>query len=128
MAARAASRALARRAAAAGSRKMVLSAIVVIGGEALKGCNDPVEAGLNPFVVVDQSELPVRLGDGDEYPVALGLLPVDIDELDRGLEVGTGETGIEVGAVLLRRPGLPTSTSWWSPPARARPPGPAAGA
>ena len=40
---------------------MVLSAIVVIGCEALEGCNDPVEAGLNPLVVVDQSELPVRL-------------------------------------------------------------------
>ncbi len=54
--------------------------------------------------VLDEAELPVGLGAGDEAPVGVGLAAVDVEELGGGLEVGAGQAGVGVRAVLLGRP------------------------
>ena len=54
--------------------------------------------------VVCQPELSVAVGAGNERAVDGRLLAVDVEELRGGLEVGAGETGVGVRAVLLGRP------------------------
>ena len=82
-----------------------MSGLATVGlPEALQGANDAVEALLHPAVVGRQALPAIGLGPGDEHPVVLGLGAVDVEELGGGLEVGTGQAGVGVGAVLL----------WWA--------------
>lgn len=62
------------------------------------------KAVLDLAEVLDEAELAVRLGAGDEPPVAVGLAAVDVEELRGGLEVGAGQAGVGMRAVLLGRP------------------------
>ena len=48
--------------------------------------------------------LAVGFGGGDELPGLVALAAVDVEERWGGLEVGAGEAGVGVGAVLL----------WWA--------------
>ena len=62
------------------------------------------QAGLDLAEVGGQAGLAVGLGAGDELQVGGGLAAVDVEELGRGLEVGAGQAGVGVGAVLLGWP------------------------
>ena len=55
-------------------------------------------------MVVGQPELAVGFGGGDEQSGLVVLAAVDVEERRGGLEVGAGEAGVGVGAVLL----------WWA--------------
>ena len=55
-------------------------------------------------MVVSEPELAVGFGGGDEQPGLVVLAAVDVEERRGGLEVGAGEAGVGVGAVLL----------WWA--------------
>ncbi len=71
--------------------------------ECFESGDDAVEAGLDVAEVVGESELAVGVGAGDQPPIGVGLVAVDVEELGGGLEVGACEAGIGVRAVLL----------WW---------------
>ena len=51
--------------------------------------------------IVGEAELAVAVGAGDQLLVRRCLLAVDVEELGCGLEVGAGEAGVGVRAVLL---------------------------
>jgi hypothetical protein len=72
--------------------------------ECFEGGNDVLEVGLHMAEVVSEAELAVGVGAGDKPPVDGGLVAVDVEELRGGLEVGTGEAGVGMRAVLLGWP------------------------
>ena len=72
--------------------------------ELLEGGDDAFEVVLDSAVVVDQALLTVGFGDLEQLLVVLGVLAVDGQELDGGLELGAGQAGVGVGAFLLGRP------------------------
>ncbi len=56
---------------------------------------------MDSAVVVDESEVAVGFGGGDQGSGLVALASVDVEERRGGLEVGAGEAGVGVGAVLL---------------------------
>ncbi len=89
-------------------RYRVLSALVIAGFLAGR---DRFERGDDAFqVVLDRAEiggqagLAVGVGAGDQAQVDRGLAAVGVEEFRGGLEVGAGQAGVGVGAVLLGRP------------------------
>src|SRR5215472_13941139 len=98
MAWRAAVRAAWCRRALAWVRKAELSARFIVGtvfAECFQGRDDPVQAGLDAAQVLGEPELAFGVGLSDEMPAGCGLPPVDLQEHGRGLEVGTGEAGVD---------------------------------
>ena len=63
-----------------------------------------VEVVVDLAVVVGEAEPAVGFGGGDELFGLVALAAVDVEERWGGLEVGAGEAGVGVGAVLL----------WWA--------------
>ena len=92
-----------RRAAWPSQAELSVPAMVriVVVGECFQRGEDPLEGVLDLAEVVGQAEVPVGVGLGDETPVGGGLAAVDVQELWSGLEVGAGEAGVGVRAVLL---------------------------
>jgi hypothetical protein len=66
--------------------------------------DDAFQAVLHLAEAGGQAGLAVCLGAGDQPQVDRGLAAVGVGELRGGLEVGAGQAGVGVGAVLLRRP------------------------
>jgi hypothetical protein len=62
--------------------------------EMLEGGDDPLEVVLDPPVVVDQALLTVGFGHLEQLLVVLGVLAVDGQELDGGLELRAGQAGV----------------------------------
>ena len=60
-------------------------------------------------MVVNKPEPAVGFGGGDEQPGLVALAAVDVEERRGGLEVGAGEAGVGVRAVLL---GLRENVGW----------------
>jgi hypothetical protein len=96
------------RRAVAWVRYRVWSALVIAGFLAGR---DRFEPGDDAFqVVLDQAEiggqagLAVGVGAGDQAQVDRGLAAVGVEEFRSGLEVGAGQAGVGVVAVLLGRP------------------------
>ena len=52
---------------------------------------------MDQLEVLDEAELAVGVGVGDESPVGVGLAAVDVEELGGGLEVGAGQAGVGLG-------------------------------
>jgi hypothetical protein len=103
-----------RRRAVAWVRYRVWSALVIAGFLAGR---DRFEPGDDAFqVVLDQAEiggqagLAVGVGAGDQAQVDRGLAAVGVEEFRSGLEVGAGQAGVGVGAVLLGAAGR--SSRW----------------
>src|ERR1700722_10163163 len=93
------------RRAVAWVRYRVLSALVIAGFLAGR---DRFERGDDAFQVVldlaeigGQAGLAVRVGAGDQAQVDCGLAAVGVEEFRGGLELGAGQAGVGVGAVLL---------------------------
>ena len=62
-------------------------------------------------MVVSEPEPAVGFGGGDEQSGLVVLAAVDVEECRGGLEVGAGEAGVGVGAVLL---GVGVRSSRWA--------------
>lgn len=80
--------------------------IVAVGGvviccDAFEGVDDAGEVVVDAVVVGGEALVAFGFCCGDEHGGGLGVASVDVEELDGGLEVGTGEAGVGVGAVLL---------------------------
>src|SRR5665811_172887 len=73
----------------------------VIGVQFFEGGDEGVEVVVDSAVVVDESEVAVGFGGGDQSSGLVALVSVDVEERWGGLEVGAGETGVGVRAVLL---------------------------
>ena len=75
-----------------------------VGGDGFEGVDDAGEVVVDAAVVGGESLVAFGFGGGDEHGGGVGVAAVDVEELDGGLEVGAGEAGVGVGAVLLRWP------------------------
>src|SRR5215831_17574638 len=96
------------RRALAWARNAELSARLIAGSvvaERFEGGDDRLQAALDAVQVLGEALLAVGVGLGDETPVGGCLPPVDLQEHGRGLEVGAGQAGVGVRAVLLGRAG-----------------------
>ena len=78
--------------------------VVIVGGEVFEAVDDLFEVAEHDSVVVDETVASVGLGGVDEPLGFFCLAAVGGQELDGGLEIGAGETGVGVRAVLLGRP------------------------
>jgi hypothetical protein len=78
-----------RRLAAATMKRELSGLAVAVVLERLEGGDDVVKALLAPAMVGSKSLAAAGLGLGDEDAVVVGLLAVDGQELDGGLEIGT---------------------------------------
>jgi hypothetical protein len=88
----------------------VIVGLIVLAGlsfavavEGFEGGNDALEGVLDAPVVVGEAMLAVALGELEELGVVLGVLAVGGQELDGGLELRAGQTGVWMGTFLLRR-------------------------
>ena len=77
--------------------------IVDLRREWFEGADDLLEVAEHDPVVVGEPVVPVVVGGGDEPAGLVGLMMMGGQELDGGLEVGAGEAGVGVRAVLLGR-------------------------
>jgi hypothetical protein len=70
--------------------------------EGFEGGDDLVQVRLDLAEVAGDPAVPVGVCIGDQAQAGGGLPAVDVQELGRGLEVGAGQAGVGVRAVLLR--------------------------